>query len=82
MTMETQSQVGKAFGAVMRAYGDMMNDPMNDYTGYTPDPMPGLIRVARGEGWELDDLLAEVIRRTSGYWAYIHSCGLTSGIDA
>lgn len=70
-----RSQLGQVVAAICKAYNDVTSDPMNDYTGITPDPMPSMEEVAREHGWRnCAEVVAELaLRDVSARWIYFET---------
>lgn len=69
--------LGMITARVIKASNDLLNDPMNDYAGFTSDPTPILEKMVQEEGFSNLTHFAKVVeRRTSGRWAYLNLCGI------
>lgn len=74
-----RSELGTAVGAVLKAWGELENDPMSDAVGIHPDPTPTLRRIASEHGWTLEELAeATSSRGVSPKWVYFSGLGALS----
>lgn len=67
------ANLGRIVGRLNSAADSLLDDPMNDYAGFVPDPMPALERVAREEGFDsIAEVLDAVEDRTSARWVHFN----------
>lgn len=68
-----RSTLGLVIGVLIKSYNDLMDDPMNDHVGFTPDPMPRLEQIAAKLGWTFADIFNELSARgVPEKWTYDH----------
>ncbi len=73
MKASKHPQLGRVIALVIRANGEMLDDPMNDYAGFTPAPTPELEKIVRKEGFaNLQHFRSVVSKRSSPRFAYFN----------
>ena len=65
--------LGKCVAEYQRAAASLLEDPMNDYAGFTPDPDWYLRKLVQRHGFlNLEHFREEVVLRTSARWAHFN----------
>lgn len=73
MRASRHPQLGRVVASYNRAVSELLDDPMNGYAGFTPDPTPELQRLVQREGFaNLRHFYAVVARRTSERFVFFN----------
>lgn len=71
-----RATLGTVLGQLAKAHDELVDDPMNDYAGFTPDPSPQLRAIASKLGWEPADIKRELTQRgVTEQWLYFNGYG-------